>query len=316
MIKLPRILPVLFAFMAFSISGFAEKTSDGYSELAEAIKLARQNDRPIFLQVSTTWCGWCKRMSEYVKTDEAVKGKLADKYQYCKIMHNKESGAGVFSNYPSIPAVPHIFILDQNGGLLHSQYTGSLEKDGSYDPEKFMKLLADWEDYSSEIEKERQTFKQTLQPSEKPKELKDGLVCYFYEGKWSALPKFSELEVQEKSVTTKVCANKYNAHEFVAMRFSGFVQIEKPGLYHIRLSSNDGSRLKLGGETVIDNDGLHPLQNKYSRIELDEGYYPIEVDYFRNGGNYGLIFSFVLAENENLPLKFYHVADSRKDDPE
>ena len=309
MIKRPRILPVIFALLVFCLAGFSdEKPSDGCSELAEAIQLARQNDRPIFLQVSTTWCGWCRKMSEYIKTNGAVKEKLSEKYQYCKIMATQESRAGVFSNYPNIPAVPHIFILDQNGDLLHSQYTGSLEKDGSYDPEKFLKLLTDWEDYSSKTEAMRQTFKQTLQPSTKPKESIEGLVCDFYTGKWSKLPEFSKLESPKTSVVTKICANKYNAQEFMAMRFSGFVQIEKPGLYHIRLSSNDGSRLKLGGETVIDNDGLHRLQDKYSRIELAEGYYPIEVDYFRNGGNYGLIFSFVSAEDERLPLKFYHVA--------
>ena len=305
--KPTRCFPVLFACLMWSVVGFAEEKSDGYTELAEAVKLAQQSGRPIFLQVSTTWCGWCKTMDRYLATNEPVKAKLAGKYQHCKIILDKDSRAGVFSTYPSIQAVPHIFILDKNGDLLHSQHTGALEKDGSYDTEKFMKLLMDWGESSAKVEKMRQTYEGELKPAAEPEGLKEGLLCKFHEGKWSKLPDFSKLEPQEKSVVAKVDAHKYNSREFVGVRFSGLVRIEKAGEYHVRLASNDGSRLKLAGKTVVDNDGLHLLKDKYIRIELEEGYYPFEVGYFRNGGNYGLIFSFVSAEDASVPLKYYHV---------
>jgi len=73
-----------------------------------------------------------------------------------------------------------------------------------------------------------------------------------------------------------------------ALRFSGAIRIDKAGQYTFHLSSDDGSRLYLGGKEVINNDGLHGVAEKSGKVQLRAGMHPIVVTYFDNGGGDGL----------------------------
>ena len=46
--------------------------------------------------------------------------------------------------YPEIKGYPHLFVLDADGKLLHSQFTGDLEKGKGYDRGKFFAFLKGW----------------------------------------------------------------------------------------------------------------------------------------------------------------------------
>jgi putative heme-binding domain-containing protein len=74
------------------------------------------------------------------------------------------------------------------------------------------------------------------------------------------------------------------AQDQFALRFSGQLQVPKSGQYTFYLSSDDGSRLYLDGKELIDNDGLHGVNEKYAKVELAAGGHPLVVTYFDNGG--------------------------------
>jgi hypothetical protein len=71
--------------------------------------------------------------------------------------------------------------------------------------------------------------------------------------------------------------------------FSGFIQVPADGLYTFYLQSDDGSRLFIGTDTVVDNDFLHPLIERSGSVGLKAGRHPIRVVYFDKGGEAGLI---------------------------
>jgi len=60
----------------------------------------------------------------------------------------------------------------------------------------------------------------------------------------------------------------------------GFLEIREPGLYTLRLRSDDGSKLILDGKVVIDHDGLHSPNDKDVEIELVSGSHALEIQYF------------------------------------
>jgi len=61
--------------------------------------------------------------------------------------------------------------------------------------------------------------------------------------------------------------------------------IKEPGEYAFMLTSDDGSRLTLNGEVLIDHDGLHGAISKTSeRVFLEQGAHPLRVDHFEAGG--------------------------------
>ena len=88
------------------------------------------------------------------------------------------------------------------------------------------------------------------------------------------------------------------------MRWTGQIYIEDPGNYTFYLRSDDGSRLTIGGETIVDNDGLHADLEKSDTVHLDAGYHNIRVEMFENYGAAGVTLSWRLpgsATKEVVP---------------
>ncbi|MFJ1947516.1 DUF1080 domain-containing protein [Streptomyces albidoflavus] len=56
--------------------------------------------------------------------------------------------------------------------------------------------------------------------------------------------------------------------------------VPEDGTYDFRLTSDDGSRLLIGGDTVIDHDGLHGAEPEDGSKELAEGHHALRIDHF------------------------------------
>ena len=69
--------------------------------------------------------------------------------------------------------------------------------------------------------------------------------------------------------------------EWFAIDYTGRFWIDKPGLYRFALTSDDGSKLYVDGQMIVDNDGIHPLGTKSGSVELAGGIHKIRVQYFQ-----------------------------------
>jgi outer membrane protein OmpA-like peptidoglycan-associated protein len=72
-----------------------------------------------------------------------------------------------------------------------------------------------------------------------------------------------------------------NRFEWFGLLYTGQVQIERAGDYTWRLSSDDGSRLWIDGQQVIDNDGQHGTDSAEGKVALARGVHEIKVWYFQ-----------------------------------
>jgi hypothetical protein len=70
-------------------------------------------------------------------------------------------------------------------------------------------------------------------------------------------------------------------NEWFAIDYTGRFWVARPGLYQFSLTSDDGSKLYVDGQLVIDNDGMHPPEEKAGEIELTTGIHGIRVSYFQ-----------------------------------
>ncbi|MEM9559975.1 MAG: M12 family metallo-peptidase [Planctomycetota bacterium] len=77
----------------------------------------------------------------------------------------------------------------------------------------------------------------------------------------------------------------------VAALFEGYVFAEQAGVYTFTTSSNEGSRLYVGGQMVVDNDGLHNTRSISGQIGLQAGYHDLRVEYFEATGEASLVVS-------------------------
>jgi hypothetical protein len=73
-------------------------------------------------------------------------------------------------------------------------------------------------------------------------------------------------------------------------RHTGAIRIDTPGTYTFYLESDDGSKMWLNGALLIDNDGLHGMQERQGTVNLAAGYHPFRIEFFENTGGAGLIF--------------------------
>lgn len=78
-------------------------------------------------------------------------------------------------------------------------------------------------------------------------------------------------------------AKKQRADKF-AFDFSGYIKIEKDGVYTFFTQSDDGSKLFIDDEEVVNNDGDHGTVEKSGKAALKKGYHKIRVIYFDSGG--------------------------------
>ncbi len=76
--------------------------------------------------------------------------------------------------------------------------------------------------------------------------------------------------------------------DVVAVSWTGWLRVPQPGKYGIWITSDDGSRLNVSGQSLIDNNGHHAMQERGTHRELDAGIYPVTLYYFNSGGPGGL----------------------------
>lgn len=109
-----------------------------------------------------------------------------------------------------------------------------------------------------------------------------------YEGAWYRVPDFRTLTPLRTVAAEHANVDYRSRDENFALYFTGYIKIEKAGLHTFSLSSDDGSWLKIGGATVVDNDGLHAAVEKSGQAMLTAGWHSIEIGYFQLGGGLSL----------------------------
>jgi thiol:disulfide interchange protein len=114
-------------------------------DLRNAVAEAQRTGKRILLEVGGEWCSWCHIMDKYFDQNPALTKLRDDNYITVKINFSKENeNAKFLSQYPKIPGYPHLFVLEKDGKLVHSQFTGDLEQGQSYNLQKFTDFLKKW----------------------------------------------------------------------------------------------------------------------------------------------------------------------------
>ncbi len=120
-----------------------------------------------------------------------------------------------------------------------------------------------------------------LRPAQRPeKKTVPGIFYAYYEGEWLKLPDFEALNPVETGVLDSITISVARREEDWGMRFCGWIKIPRDGMYTFYLNSDDGSRLFIGGERVVDNDLQHAVQEKAGRIALKAGLHRLKIVFF------------------------------------
>jgi len=130
---------------AAALSAGFDPARDPFSDLETAKVEAKRGGKRILLDVGGEWCSWCHILDDFIGGDAEIRSFRDANYVWVKINFSPENENQSFlSQYPEIKGYPHLFVLDNDGKLLHSQFTGELEKGKGYDRKKFFAFLKEW----------------------------------------------------------------------------------------------------------------------------------------------------------------------------
>jgi hypothetical protein len=69
--------------------------------------------------------------------------------------------------------------------------------------------------------------------------------------------------------------------EWFAIDYNGRFWIDRPGMYSFVLTSDDGARLYIDDQLIIDNDRQHQPEGRTGSVRLGTGIHRIRVPYFQ-----------------------------------
>jgi len=129
--------------------------------------------------------------------------------------------------------------------------------------------------------------------SEEVKGLSQGVRLDAFLGQWDALPDFEQLEPTSSGLVPQFALHVAGDRTVdFALLFTGYIEVPADGLYTFYTNSDDGSRLYIGDDLIVDNDGLHPPVESNGLIRLAAGKHPITVMFFQQAGGVALEVSY------------------------
>ena len=120
-----------------------------------------------------------------------------------------------------------------------------------------------------------------------------GIRAKFHYGKQlEALPDFDRLDPVGETVQVLEFTDNGlilpQGPDQLAMTFESYLQVDKEGAYTFYLTSDDGSKLYINDQVVVDHDGNHGMREKEGTIDLAPGRHKVEVQWYNSGGGMGL----------------------------
>ena len=146
--------------------------------------------------------------------------------------------------------------------------------------------------------------KQELRAPARVGNVSPGLKCEYRVGRVDSLDEIGSLPAGETSVEEQVGLPAHaDRNSSFALIFKGYVRAPVDGIYTFYTNSDDGSRLLIGDQVVVENGGTHGAVERSGQIALKEGLHPITVLYFESLGGEALDISYIVPGQSKEPVR-------------
>jgi thiol:disulfide interchange protein len=118
---------------------------DQAQELRKTVMRARLAKKNILIEVGADWCVWCHRLEHFILVNPELHQLRSQNYIHMRLFSGEGSDLpDVFDKLPPFDGIPHFFVYDFQGNLLHSQNTEPFEVGETYDYTRVWEFLASW----------------------------------------------------------------------------------------------------------------------------------------------------------------------------
>lgn len=79
-----------------------------------------------------------------------------------------------------------------------------------------------------------------------------------------------------------------------SVRWTGYLAVDEPGEIQFEIEADDGVRLFINGQKLIENWTSHAVQKDVATIKIEKGFHPIRLEYFEDNANAEIAFRWKL----------------------
>lgn len=118
---------------------------DADQDIAQAIAAARHAGKRVLLDFGGDWCPYCHEIDALFEQHADLRQLRDDRFIVVPVYYDSEHKRELLqSRFSKVLGIPHLFVLDSDGSLLHSQHVFDLRKDGSYSADYMRAFLEKW----------------------------------------------------------------------------------------------------------------------------------------------------------------------------
>lgn len=119
-------------------------------------------------------------------------------------------------------------------------------------------------------------------PATTTKAGKPGVTYTYYEGKFKSTADVLKAQPVKEGTFRNFSIKEAAADDHFGYQFRSLINIPEKGVYKFHIYSDDGARLFIDGQEVIDNDGSHSAGEATGKVALEKGFHEIRVIYFED----------------------------------
>ena len=119
-------------------------------------------------------------------------------------------------------------------------------------------------------------------PATTTKAGKPGVTYTYYEGKFKSTADVLKAQPVKEGTFRNFSIKEAAVDDHFGYQFHSLINIPEKGVYKFHIYSDDGARLFIDGQEVIDNDGSHSAGEATGKVALEKGFHEIRVIYFED----------------------------------
>ncbi len=116
----------------------------------------------------------------------------------------------------------------------------------------------------------------------KYEELISGLQYKYFEGYFNSTDDLTKVSPISNGITPNFSLEIASNRDHYGVIYQGFIDLKNTSDYTFYLASDDGAKLFIDNQLIVNNDGSHSYRISDNSILLEKGFHEIEVRYFED----------------------------------
>ena len=130
----------------------------------------------------------------------------------------------------------------------------------------------------------------------------DGLAAQYYDNPaWTGNPFYSAIDRTPSAAQIQRRWGDTSRSAF-SIVWTGYLTAARSGPYQFATTSDDGSRLYVDGQLVVDNGGRHSAETRSGRLQLARGPHAVRLEYVQFGGEIEMTWSWAREDGRFSPV--------------